>query len=218
MLSPDNPKIPVLERGHAAVLFDMDGTLVDSRTVVERIWREWATRHRLDLAAILAVSHGRRTIDTVRAFATPTMDCEAEAIALEQAEIMDTEGIVVVAGAADLLNSLPADRWAVVTSASRDLALRRMAAAGLPVPRTMVAAEDVRMGKPDPEGYRHAAMLLGCAASDCLAFEDAPAGIEAAMRAGCTVVAITAARPHVFDAGCAAVPDFTGLRVNLSRA
>ncbi len=201
-----------LTRPYQAVLFDMDGTLVDSRAVVERIWRDWAAAHGRDLAAILADSHGRRTVDTLRPFAPAGMDVEAEAQNLEALEIADTAGIVAIAGAAELLARLPGYRWAVVTSASRELATRRLTAAGLPIPAIMVTAEDVTQGKPDPEGYNKAAQLLGTTPDQCLVFEDAPAGIEAGLRAGSDVIAITAAQPLPLEAKCPEVLDYTRVR------
>ena len=206
-----------LERIYEKVLFDMDGTLVDSRAVVERTWRNWAERHGLDAEAILAVSHGRRTEETVRRFAPARLDVELETENLVASEVADVRGIRAVSGAQELISSLSPRNWAVVTSASRALATRRMTAAGLPLPALMIAAEDVSSGKPDPEGYLLAAARLGAAAKDCLVFEDAPAGVEAARRAGCDVVAITAARPHSFEAGCPEVESFADVAFRLAR-
>lgn len=207
--------ILVLKKQYDKVLFDMDGTLVDSRAVVERVWRKWAARHALDIAAILKVSHGRRAIDTVRAFSVDTMDNDAEVAWLAHEEMSDIEGIVAVAGAAELLARLKSNDWAVVTSADRRLACRRLTAAGLPVPDVLVTAEDVQSGKPDPEGYRLAATRLGTVAGRCLVFEDAPAGIEAGIAAGSDVIAIRAARPHAFEDMCPTVEDFDALSFEL---
>src|SRR5690349_2798815 len=144
-----------------AVLLDMDGTLVDSTAVVVRLWRTWAARHGVDAEAILAVSHGRRGDDVLAEFAPPGIDQEAELKWLAACELVDRDGVIAVRGAAALLDALPADRVAVVTSATRELTTVRMQAAALPVPRIVVGADDVARGKPHPEGYRHAARLLG---------------------------------------------------------
>lgn len=172
------------------LLFDMDGTLVDSTLVVERTWRRFAERHRLDVNAILAQSHGRRTIETVTLFATPTMNIEQEAAQLVAEEIADVEGIRPIAGAKKFLSTLPTDRWAVVTSAHRELAQRRLFAAGLPIPDVLITAEDVQQGKPAPDGYLAAASILSASPDECLVFEDAPAGLAAANAAGMRTLAV----------------------------
>lgn len=200
-----------LKSSYAGFLFDMDGTLVDSRLVVERTWRDWAGRHQLNLDSILARSHGRRTIDTISEFAPDGVDIAQEADEFDAIEANDINGIVAVPGASAFLKQLPKDKWAVVTSAGRLLAERRIQAAGLPLPDVMVTADDVRHGKPDPEGYIKAAFLLGAEPEACVVFEDAPAGIEAAQAAGCDLVAIRCASPNLTVYHCQSVEDFTDI-------
>lgn len=173
----------------AAILFDLDGVLVDSSAAVERAWSRWAAEVEIGLDTVMAAVHGRRTADTIRAVA-PHLDAVAEAARLEAREAT-ADGVAAYPGVAQLLGSLPAGRWAVVTSGSRPLASGRLAAAGLPLPAVVVTAEDVRGGKPDPEGYLAAAAALGSAPAHCVVVEDAPAGVEAARRAGMGVVALT---------------------------
>ena len=173
-----------------AVLFDMDGTLVDSTAIVEQVWGEFAVRYDLDIAEILRTSHGVQAGDTVRRFAPPGTDVVALTAELGAMERVRTEGIVALPGAADLLRSLPADSVALVTSADRILADIRMGAAGLAMPATAVTADLVTRGKPHPEGYLRAAELLGVDPADAVVFEDAPAGIAAGLAAGIRTVAI----------------------------
>ena len=173
-----------------AVLFDMDGTLVDSTAIVEQVWGEFAVRYGLDIAEILRTSHGVQAGDTVRRFAPPGTDVVALTAELGAMERVRTEGIVALPGAADLLRSLPADSVALVTSADRILADIRMGAAGLAMPATAVTADLVTRGKPHPEGYLRAAELLGVDPADAVVFEDAPAGIAAGLAAGIRTVAI----------------------------
>lgn len=176
----------------AAALFDLDGTLVDSTSVVEGMWAEWAAQRGLDLERILAVSHGRRTIETMREIA-PHLDVatlEEDAACHAREEETRFDGIIAVDGAHALLHSIPQERWAIVTSCPRRLAERRLTAVGLPIPRVMVTAESVSQGKPDPEGYLMAARLLNLTPEDCIVFEDAPAGLESGRRAGMKRVAV----------------------------
>jgi sugar-phosphatase len=173
-----------------AVLFDMDGTLVDSTSIVEQVWGEFAGRYGLDYAEILRTSHGVQAIDTIRRFAPAGSDVEALTAELGRMELAETRGIVPVPGAVELLASLPAASVALVTSAFRGLAEVRMAAAGLTIPVSAVFAADVIKGKPDPEGYLLAASLLGVEPGEALVFEDAPAGIAAGVAAGIRTVAV----------------------------
>jgi sugar-phosphatase len=178
---------------YRAFLFDMDGTILTSIAAAERVWAGWAVRHGVNVETFLPTIHGARAIDTINRLALPGVDAEAQAAWITQAEIEDVDGVEEVAGAAGFLRSLPAHQWAIVTSAPRELALRRMAAAGIPEPAVMVTAEDVSAGKPDPSGYRLAAQRLGVEISHCLVFEDATVGILAAEAAGADLLIVTAA-------------------------
>jgi sugar-phosphatase len=184
------------DRAFGAFLFDMDGTILSSIAAAERVWAAWARGHGIELETFLPTLHGMRAIETISALGLANIDLEAEVAALTQAEIEDVEGIVSIAGAPAFLASLPADRWAVVTSAPRRLAERRLAAAGLPMPPLMVSGDDVANGKPAPDCFLLAAERLGRDPAECLVFEDAPAGIRAAEAAGMSIMVITAAHAH----------------------
>ncbi|MGZ4788275.1 MAG: HAD family hydrolase [Terriglobales bacterium] len=173
----------------SAILFDCDGVLVNSIGSVERQWRKFAERHGLDPEHVIHTAHGHRTVETVHIL-MPDVDAVAEAAIVERNEIEDTEGLVAIEGAAELLRSLPRDRWAVVTSGTRALATRRLAVAGLPQPEHMVPADEVTRGKPDPEPYLKGARLIGFAPKTCLVFEDAPSGIKSAKAAGAKVIGV----------------------------
>ncbi|MNF67565.1 Sugar phosphatase YfbT [compost metagenome] len=172
-----------------ALLLDMDGTLVHSTTEVETVWRLWCQGHRLDPAPVLAMCHGVRSREVIRALA-PQLDLAREVALLDELEIQHAGVAEPIAGARTLLGALSPARWALVTSASQRVARHRLASAGLPLPRLLIGAEDVVRGKPDPEPYLLAARRLGLAPADCLVFEDAPAGIRSALQAGCQVVQI----------------------------
>jgi mannitol-1-/sugar-/sorbitol-6-phosphatase len=177
-----------------AILFDLDGVLVDSAERVEKTWREWAARHHLDAELVIAAAHGRRTVETV-ALVAPDLSADAELRALETSEATNSDGIYEIAGARDLLQQLPPERWAVVTSGIRAVAEFRIRHTGLPMPAIMICAEEISRGKPDPEGYLAAAEQLGVSPSDCVVIEDAPPGIEAAKAAGMRAIAIATTYP-----------------------
>ena len=202
-------------RKFAAFLFDMDGTIINSIAAAERVWAEWAHRHGLDVAAFLPTIHGKRAVETISALELPGVDPVFEAEALLKAEAADLDGIVAIAGAVAFLNSLPPERWAIATSAPRELALLRMKAAGVPVPNVIVAGEDVSRGKPAPDCFRLAAKRLGVDATDCLVFEDAPAGITAAEAADATVMVISATHEHPMQTPHASIASYDGLGVTL---
>ncbi len=177
-----------------AVLFDMDGVLLNSAPAVERVWHAWALAHGLDPVRVVEQAHGRRSIETIRAVA-PQLDAEKENIIVEQMEIDDRDGVTALPGAVELLSILPPDRLTIVTSATRPLALARLGYAGLPVPARIITADDVVNGKPSPEPYLKGAALLGFAANECLVFEDTPAGIAAARTAGAQAIALHTTYP-----------------------
>ena len=171
------------------VLFDLDGVLVDSTPAVARVWAWWAREHGFDADEVVRRAHGRPSMTTIREL-LPDGDHEAENREVERREIADVEGVIPLPGAVELLRALPADRWAIVTSCTRKLAGVRVRAAGLPGPKHLVTSNDVRSGKPDPEPYLRGAQTLGVPATECVVFEDAPAGIRAGKAAATWVVAL----------------------------
>jgi mannitol-1-/sugar-/sorbitol-6-phosphatase len=171
----------------SAILFDLDGVLVDSTGSVEEHWRIWARRRGIDEEKVVAIAHGVRAIEVIRTVA-PQLDAEAELRRLEEEESNDHHLLVAMPGAIDLVRSVPAGRWGVVTSGSRHLAADRLRLVGVPDPPVMVTADDVTNGKPHPEPYLKGAQLLGVAPSECLVIEDAPAGIRAAHAGGMKVI------------------------------
>jgi sugar-phosphatase len=185
-----------------AVLFDMDGVLVDSTHAVARVWRKWALERGFDPEKVVRAAHGRPSIDTVRDF-LPNADSNAENLEVERQEVEDLEGVVAMPGAQALVTSIPAGQWTVVTSATRPLAEVRLRAAGIPIPESLITADDIQHGKPHPEPYQKAAARLGYPASECVVVEDAPAGIRAGKAAGARVIAVptTSNRPELESAG-----------------
>jgi mannitol-1-/sugar-/sorbitol-6-phosphatase len=191
----------------------MDGVLVDSRAIVERTWRRWATRHDVDPESLLKVAHGRRTQETVQEV-VPHLATTEELSWLEAAELADDEGLEQVPGAARLLATLEAVPWAVVTSAGPELARRRLVAAGLPLPPVLVSSRDVNRGKPMPDGYLAAAERLAVAPAEAVVFEDAPAGIAAGLAAGSTVIAVATTHSAAQLEGAAlVVPDLRHIAI-----
>lgn len=186
----------------AAVLLDMDGTLLDSSAVIERVWRDWAATHGLDLADVMAVVPGRQSHESMSVLLPHRSpeDTAADNAAMIARETSEVDGIVAVPGAADLLQSLATAPHALVTSATAELAEARMAAAGLTVPEVAVMAEHVAESKPHPEGFLAAATALGVAPEECVVFEDSAAGVAAARAAGMRVVGVgVAAAGHGAD-------------------
>ena len=175
-------------------LFDLDGTLVDSLPVVERSWQFWAESYGVDPQAVLDFIHGKQAITTLRHFMPDKSEAEiqAEFLRLEQIEANDLDGIRALPGAVALLQHLDAQSvpWAIVTSGSIPVAHARHRAAGLPTPAVFVTAEQVKRGKPQPDAYLLGAELLGLPPQDCLVVEDALAGVQSGLAAGCHVAAV----------------------------
>jgi sugar-phosphatase len=188
--------------GCRGVLFDLDGVLVDSTPAVARVWAWWAHEHGFDPDKVVREGHGRPSIATIREL-LPHADHEAENREVERREIEDVEGVIPLPGALALLQALPPERWAIVTSCTRRLAEVRIAAAGLPKPKNMVTSTDVKYGKPRPEPYLRGAQILGVFAGESVVIEDAPAGIRAGKAAGASVVALrtTAGDAELREAG-----------------
>jgi len=174
----------------SAVLFDLDGVLVESRDATERVWLDWAARNAIDEDDLRSAMHGVRSVEVVRSL-RPELDSIAEAEGIERRQAEDVDGLRAIAGAAAALEALKPDRVAVVTSAMRPLAEARLAAVGIELPAVVLYADDVSRGKPDPEGYLTAAGRLGVEPSDALVVEDAPLGVEAGRAAGAATVAVT---------------------------
>jgi sugar-phosphatase len=186
----------------SAVLFDMDGVLIDSTPAVARVWRGWALEHGFDPATVVHKAHGRPSRTTIREL-LPNADLDREDREVERREIEDLDGVLLLPGAGQLLKNLPPDRWTIATSCTRALAEVRLRAAGLPIPGGMITSNDVKVGKPDPEPYLKAAAKLGFAAPDCIVVEDAAAGVRAGKAAGAGVIAFltTMIRRDLEDAG-----------------
>ena len=189
----------------------MDGILISSIGSVERSWTKWALMRGIEPETAIKAAHGRRAIETVELL-RPDLDSEAELKVIEDIEIADGQGLRALPGVCDLLRSLPADRWTVVTSATEKLARARLADAGIPVPVHLVTAGHVTRGKPHPEPFLAGAALLGFKPQDCVVFEDSESGAIAGRAAGCTVIATTFSHPvESLEAAHHVLDDLTGV-------
>jgi mannitol-1-/sugar-/sorbitol-6-phosphatase len=197
--------MPTLTLSARALLFDMDGTLVDSTAVVETAWTRLAERFGVDPVEVLAGIHGVRAVDSIRRWAPAGADIEALVAELTEYEISHASDTAAVPGAVDFLNALPVPAHALVTSAALPLAVARMKGAGVRLPQFVVTAEDVPRGKPAPDVYLLAAEMLGVPPADAVVFEDAEAGIQAGLAAGMRVVVVG---EHVSPSG----PDLPRIR------
>jgi len=177
-----------------AILFDLDGVLIDSTRSVDRQWRAWAREKGIEEEKVMAIAHGVRSIEVIRAVA-PHLDAPSEVQWLERHEAEDQSDVSVMPGAAELISAIPHGRWCVVTSGTRLLATARLRLGGLPIPKVLITADDVTNGKPHPEPYLKGAELLGVKPAQCLVIEDAPAGIQAAHAAGMKAIALASTYP-----------------------
>lgn len=194
-----------------ALLFDMDGTLLNSHTATERCWRRWGERVGIDAAKILPVCHGRRASDTIGLLA-PNLNVAQESAWMLQAELQD-EGVVALPGVHDFLRQLPHNKWAIVTSAARSLAEYRLRVCNLPMPSHLISAEDVAEGKPHPQGYLLGAKRLFAQPARVLVFEDTAVGIEAGSRAKMQTLAILSLHGQLPEGAQYGVEDYRSLRL-----
>ncbi|KAG0278469.1 hypothetical protein BGZ95_003930 [Linnemannia exigua] len=180
---------PIRCRG---LLFDMDGTLVDTTVIVERHWEIWCEKHNVDFSHLISVSHGRPSFEIMKEFAPLEKQVEYQTpeylAQLESSVANDMDGMILIPGAKELLKSLPRSSWAVVTSAGLEMATSRFQQTGLATPPILVTATHVTRGKPHPEGYMSAAKQMGVDPKECVVFEDAPAGIRAGVASGAKAV------------------------------
>ena len=201
----------------SAILFDLDGVLLDSTRVVVEQYTRWALENGIDPAEVMKAAHGVRTLEVVQRVA-PHLDAIAETRKIEDREAV-ADGIIAIPGAVALLNTIPRGHWCVVTSGTRFLATTRMQKFGIPIPDILVTADDVTHGKPDPEPYRRGAELLKANPADCIVFEDAPAGIRSAHAAGMKVISMPSTYPaadlHEADV---IVPGLASIHIRLDGA
>jgi mannitol-1-/sugar-/sorbitol-6-phosphatase len=206
---------PLTARG---LLFDLDGTIIDSSLIFDAAWTQWAHDNGIAPEAILSIHHGRRIPDTIAAVTPPGFDLvrgEAEVLALASSKL---DGLRLLPGIDTLLHALPPARWGIVTSSYRDLVERWFTHFGLPQPAVLVTSQDVARGKPDPEGFRRAAAALGCAPQECIIFEDAPAGIDAAEAAGGQLIVVASMLTGDALTGRNWIADYRGIRITQEAA
>ena len=201
-----------------AILFDMDGVLVSSTVADERSWLRWARLREMEETFSIHETHGRRTVDTIRAL-RPDLDPMEEELLLEGYDAEDRDGLRVFPGVVSLLSSLPPDKWAIVTSASGRLMRSRLTHAGVPISAVVVTSEMVQHGKPNPEPYVLGARLLGFPPGECLVIEDAPSGIAAGKAAGCKVLAVTSSHDAAeLSEADWIIPELSGITVHAEAA
>ncbi|OKO99476.1 HAD-IA family hydrolase [Xenorhabdus eapokensis] len=197
-----------------AILFDLDGTLVDSGSCIERLWYQWAQENHLDTKYVLSIIHGRTIEETLKLISSYfyNQHCVDE---IKERAIAELNQVKPIAGAADFIKTIPAGRMAIVTSGAKKVSMQSIISAGIPVPDIMVTSEDISRGKPNPEPYLKAAEILGVQPSECLVFEDADSGIQSALAAGMSVIIIGANSHLLSSNGIAHVDNYKGLNVEI---
>jgi mannitol-1-/sugar-/sorbitol-6-phosphatase len=201
-----------------AILFDMDGTLLDSSAVIERAWRWWTAKHSIPLEPVMAVQQGRPNKEVLRQFG-PQLDIDQESNQFLKFEENDVEGIVPMPGALDAVKVAQQGPWAIVTSADRSLAEVRLKATNIPVPDVFITADAIHHGKPNPECYLLAAQALGVYPVDCVVFEDAVAGVAAGKAAGMRVVGVlTSLTKKELSAADLWIHDFRDVKISRTEA
>lgn len=199
-----------------AIIFDLDGVLVDSADAIEQYWRRWAEDRGIPFDEVKAVYHGRPTVEVIQEVA-PHLDAEAETERVGAEFTADTDNVTAYEGAEALLETVPDDRWTIATSGRRRTATTRLRAVGFPVPDTLVTADDINSGKPAPDPYLLAAERLGVTPDQCVVFEDAPAGVTAARKAGTQVVGVaTMSSREALAAADVVVPQLNDVEIRFA--
>ncbi|KAI8377249.1 HAD-like domain-containing protein [Blakeslea trispora] len=180
----------------SAIIFDLDGTLIDTTPLVERFWTELAIQNNIEPAQILATSHGRRTIETLERW-MPHLATQDYVVAFEDKMAMEREGVSLLPGVMNLLSQINPEDWTINTAGTFRMASTRLSQFGIQLPKEMVTGDKLTLGKPHPEGYLLAAKVLKREPSECVVFEDAPAGVQAAIAAGMRCIACTTT--HTYD-------------------
>ncbi len=194
----------------SAILFDLDGVLANSIAVLEEAWGIWCAERGLDYEMVMAAAHGRRKAE-ILAVVAPDLDPVPEMERLMELEYSRIGSVKPIVGASEFVAMLPEGKWAIGTSGERPGAFARLEQVGISPPKVLIAAEDVERGKPNPEVYLKAAAGIGTPAAECLVFEDAPAGIQAALAAGMIAVAVLTTYPaSAFPNAHAIIANFVG--------
>ncbi len=200
-----------------AVIFDLDGVIIDSDAAIEERWRQWAERRDIPFEDIKAVYHGRSMVEVIEQVA-PELDAEAEVERMDDVVTAAPEEVRAFDGVKSILETLPPERWAIATSARRRTATNRLDHVDLPTPNVFITANDVKRSKPAPDAYRVAAERMQVAPSDCIVFEDAPSGIEAAQRAGAKVIGVaTTTDADALSAADAVIPSMSAVDIELNK-